>query len=280
MVRLLDGKLKQLPNLPGDTHSEAIAVTNSGVVIGNGTSADGRHPVIWGTDGSVRTPGQLDGRDTRAVAANDSEVIVGIALDPFRAWIYDPDVGHIEELPVPSGASASEATAINDKGEIVGVIGFLTGSRAVRWEPKTYAFSYLPVLGFPTIITLGDINENGTIVGTYNGRPTVWPSSTAQPTFLPTGTWAVGRALAINDAGIVVGKVQVHPTTPGSGVGGIYEGKAALWTLEGEFIDLDPDGTVGPPVASEAVSINASGAVVGNTNRTPENPGGRATRFR
>jgi uncharacterized membrane protein len=279
VVRLPNGDLRELPTFPGDSDSEAVSVTNTGVVIGHGTSPVGRHPLVWGP-GSIRSLGQLDGRDTRVLAANNAEVVVGIAYEPTRAWIYDPSVGHIEELPVPDATVSSEATAINDKGEIVGTVGFLTGSRPIKWAPKTHAFSYLPVLGFPTTIGLTGINDSGAIVGSYNGRPVVWKSSSAQPTFLPTGPWSHGRALAINDAGVVIGKVQIDPSTPDAGFGGIYMGKAALWTVEGELVDLDPDGFVAPSIASEAVAINASGAVVGNRNRTPENPGGRATRFR
>jgi uncharacterized membrane protein len=188
-------------------------------------------------------------------------------------------VGHIVELPRPDATVGAEANAINEQGEIVGTLGFLTGSRAVRWDPETYAPSYLPQHSVATI-RVSAINSGGAVVGTYDAKPVVWHSTSSPPVFLPTGTWGAGKANAINDAGVIVGQVSLDPNHPEAGAGGVLSGKAALWTIDEELVDLQPDVDVQPSVASEAVAINTRGAVVGNTNITPANPGGRATRFR
>ena len=96
----------------------------------------------------------LGGTHGFAAAANNLGQIVGWAentvrdetctppqIFQFRAVVWGPNGNQIQELPVLGGDSSSAATAINDKGQIVGIsgdcddaIGSATAAHAVLWE--------------------------------------------------------------------------------------------------------------------------------------------------
>ena len=92
--------------------------------------------VVW-ENGQIRALPTLGGYNGFATGANNHRQIVGWAqntvLDPtcnpihvkqqFRAVIWGPEKDQIQELPPLGDDSTSAATAINDKGQVVGISG-------------------------------------------------------------------------------------------------------------------------------------------------------------
>ena len=147
----------------------------------------------------------------------------------------------------------SEATEVNEKGEVAG-----------RWwseSGKSHAFFWTPALGMVDVGVLDgytssfvyDLNDNGQLVGysfrDYPGRAFSW---TADKGIVDLGTLGgdFSEATAVNNRGQVVGWSE---TATG-------ETHAFLWTATGGMIDL---GTFAG--SSHAVAINESGRVVGDS---------------
>jgi len=163
-------------------------------------------------NGVMKALPTLGGNNGYATAGNNRGQIVGWAEntvhDPtcvapqvlqFRAAIWGPKDGEIQELPPLPGDTSSAATAINDKGQAVGIsgicdvaVGRFTAKHAVLWEN-----------GVPTDI--------GSLGGTSWNTPT-----------------------AINNQGTVVGFSNRQGDT-----GGIRNYHAFIWTKDGGMHDLD-----------------------------------------
>src|SRR6266480_3016598 len=150
----IDGSLVRLGTLGGPNSLVGWPVENNdGVIVGisevsaldpveSGSSCQYFFPTITGHacqgfrwQNNVMTPlPTLGGTNSYATAANNKGQIVGWAEntvhDPtcvspqvlqFRAVIWGPGAGQIQELPPLPGDSTSAATAINDKGDVVGI---------------------------------------------------------------------------------------------------------------------------------------------------------------
>jgi len=138
-------------------------------------------------DAGVMTPmPTLGGNQGFATGVNSRGQVVGWAetrvVDPtcntpqvlqFRAVLWEPKKGTVLELPPLRGDSTSAATAINSKGQVVGISGdcdIAVGQRSAR-------HSVIWNDGVPTNIgdlggefwhTPMDINDNGDVVGFSN----------------------------------------------------------------------------------------------------------------
>lgn len=143
----------------------------------------------------------------------------------FLPVIYGPSPDHIEALPLISGDSSGAATAINDRGQTVGIsgdcdqaVGRRTGRHAVLWE-------------------------DGRVMDIGQGQaPAPWWNT-------PT---------AINERGVVVGFVG----DPRDVTGGITH--AFIWSRETGLRRLVPgDYSANDTDNSTATSINNRGQVVG-----------------
>jgi probable HAF family extracellular repeat protein len=137
---------------------------------------------VW-ENGVMRPLPTLGGTHGYAAAANNHRQIVGWAentvRDPtctppqvfqFRAVVWGPHGNQIHELPVLPGDTSTAATAINDKGQIVGIsgtcddaVGSATAAHAVLWEEGTV--KEIPNLGGAEWNTPTAINERGDIAG-------------------------------------------------------------------------------------------------------------------
>jgi len=91
----------------------------------------------------------------------------------FRAVLWEPKRGITEELAPLPGDSASAATAINARGQVVGIsgecdqaVGRFTARHAVLWYKGTV--TELPNLGGESWHTPTAINERGDVVGFSN----------------------------------------------------------------------------------------------------------------
>jgi probable HAF family extracellular repeat protein len=249
-----------------------------------------------------------DGAEVTARALNDRGQVVGAlrtpdgALYPFR-W----QGGVLTELPVlepaPDGwglardvnihgdvvggsdaggvqhavlwrqgraidLGAGFATAINDRGQVVGTRSTAGGElRGFIWERGRTRD-----LGIAGPTEPLDINERGEVVG-WSGagaepdqRAFLWRDGTVS--WLPsTGRWS--RANAINERGEMVGTTSVDDGEPVS--------RAVRWQRDGTMTWL---GTLPGGNASGAAAVNDHGLIVGSGNLVPYGLAEHAFRYR
>jgi probable HAF family extracellular repeat protein len=187
---------------------------------------------VW-EKGVMRALPTLGGNNGFATGANNRGQVVGWAentvRDPtcvapqvlqFRAVIWGPGRHHIEELPLLPGDTSSAATAINNRGEVVGIsgtcdqaIGRHTARHAVIWKNGTVRD--IGNIGGETWNTPMAINQHGEVVG-FASLPGSDPDNPNLHAFLWTkhdGIRDLGalpgdmtsQALGINKQGQVVG---------------------------------------------------------------------------
>jgi probable HAF family extracellular repeat protein len=171
----------------------------------------------------------------------------------------------MQELPPLPGDSTSAATAINDRGEVVGIsgacgiaVGGVSAAHAVLWE-KGVPIN-LGDLGGHSWNTPAAINNNGVIVGfalppsqdgTNHYVAVMWTRKKgAQQLEMPSDDIR-SQALGINEKGQIVGLSRA-PT-------GL---RAVLWE-DGKFTDLNLLTLPGSPYLLYANDITDAGNIAG-----------------
>lgn len=236
-----------LPPFPGGYNSYATAANNHGQVVG------------WAENG-----------------VQDPTCDPAFQVLQFRAAIWGPD-GEMQELPPLPGDSTSAATAINDKGQVVGIsgacgiaVGGVSAAHAVLWE------NGIPIdignLGGHTWNTPTAINEKGTIVGfslpaseegTNHYEAFVWTKQGGLKSLgKPPGDLR-SAAFGVNDREQIVGLSR----------GGPYVFRALLWE-NGVMTDINELTLPGSPFLLYANDVNNRGEIVGqafnpDTNEAP-----------
>ena len=178
----LNQGINALPSLfAGNGNSVARAINNSMVIAGECKGPGGipRRPAKWQHDGSnwiVTDLGTLMSDNTGyggAYDVNSSGQIVGQATHPGGSlsaflWLPAPAYGLSAGMhDLTPSASSGVANAINDLGQVVGVIGIAQGW---IWLPApaygyTAGLHLLPTLNGSLVYPSG-INNNGQIIGT------------------------------------------------------------------------------------------------------------------
>jgi probable HAF family extracellular repeat protein len=168
------GVMKDLGTLDGATYCAALAINNSGQIVGYSLGPGDYTPVLY--SGGVMK--KLDGVGGHGSASDINELgeIVGtMIVSPTRvgnyAFLYSggvvTDLGNL-------GGYASGASAINNRGQIVGSFTPRTGyfdpnySHAFLYENglMTDLNSLLPAnSGWTNLLSADDINDYGQIVG-------------------------------------------------------------------------------------------------------------------
>jgi probable HAF family extracellular repeat protein len=232
-----DGEMKPLPTL-GGTHGFATGVNNRGQVVG------------W-AETPIEDPTCTEPQDLQ-----------------FRAVLWEPRKRRHRQLPPLHGDSTSAATAINDRGQVVGIsgecdvaVGQLSAQHAVIWEHGMV--KRIPDLGGEAWHTPMAINDRGQVVGFSN------PSGVPGIEFLPLGfIWTrsggtrqldqldgddFSQAFGINERGVVVGR-SCGPTGC----------RAVIWEnrVVKDLNDLIPPNY--PHVLTAARDINDAGVITGN----------------
>jgi probable HAF family extracellular repeat protein len=135
-----NGEMRELLPLPGGHNSFATGADNQGQVVG------------WAENG-----------------VHDASCTNGQVLQ-FRPVVWGPDTGQIRELPLVQGDSSGAATAINNRGQVVGIsgacdqaVGRRTAKHAVLWD-KNKAIN-IGNLGAELWITPMAINDHSEIAG-------------------------------------------------------------------------------------------------------------------
>jgi probable HAF family extracellular repeat protein len=187
----------------------------------------------------------------------------------FRAVIWGPGRDQIQELPPLPGDSTSAATAINDRGQVVGIsgdcanaVGGFSARHAVLWENGTV--TDLGNLGGVAWNTPMAINEHGVVAGFAN-VPFDPPSKFHEHAFVWTRSQGMkdlgtldgdvrSQALGINERGQVVGLSR----------GAAF--RAVVWGEDGAIADLSTlvvSGSRDPLFA--AGDIDDLGVITGQT---------------
>jgi probable HAF family extracellular repeat protein len=189
---------------------------------------------IW-EDGVMRGLSTLGGHHGFATGVNDLGQVVGWAetavADPtctlpqvlqFRAALWDARTGAVQQLPPLPGDSASAATAINERGDVVGIsgdcdlaVGRFSARHAVIWHQGQV--SELPNLGGTTWHTPMTINARGDVAGFSNpagpGDPEgafiaqafLWTSENGIRNLGTLDNDPLSESLGMNNRGQVVG---------------------------------------------------------------------------
>lgn len=192
--------LTDLGSLPGASFSEAHAINNNGLVVGD-SGPDG---FIWDSARGMRPLPQLPGVVSSSTQAiNSSGEIVGQAFgthgeNDSHAVLWPNE---IQVIDLADGGEGTTASAINDSGEVAGAIN----ARAFRWT----AGSGVERIGDDPSFA-NSINSSGEIVGsnpTGYVHAVLWSSDGSVVTLFPDSPPG-GSATAISSDGWVVGRAS------------------------------------------------------------------------
>lgn len=185
-----NGVMKPLPVFPGGYNGFASGANNRGQIVG------------WAENG-VHDP-----------TCTATQVL------QFRAAIWGPGDNDMAELSPLTGDSTSAATAINDRGQVVGIsgdcgfaVGAFSAKHMVIWEDGKA--TPIPGLGGVAWNTPMAISEQGIVVGfsnykasdadTFNEHAFVWTKEGGTKEIPPLTGDTRGQALGINSRGQIVG---------------------------------------------------------------------------
>lgn len=265
-------RVKQLPPRVGDRFIEAPrGINDLGQVVGGAGVDDAFHryqhrAYIWDpqTDTFTFLPPIAEGDFAMGYAfdINNKGEIVGITGDyetnVFRAVIWKNGVPKLL-APLP-GETTSEATAINDKGQIVGHFTANGNGRvAVIWQGGSVMELGLPKGPFHASLPQG-INNKGYVVGDLyfneidvfeSHQPWLWDPSVGQHQFLPE---LPSDNLAITDSANAINRL--------GRIAGTSAGRAVTWHPTTRAVTpLRPKKTDGQP--AHVSSINNDNQMVG-----------------
>jgi probable HAF family extracellular repeat protein len=231
--------LLAMPTL-GGTHSFATGINNRGQVVG------------WA---------ELGQRDPSCV---------GVQQLGFQAVVWEPLRGRLRRLRPFPGHSASAATAINERGQAVGIsgdcdqaVGRFTARKAALWDGRRLI--EIPNLGGVSWHTPMDINERGDVVGFSNppGAADLAGEFVSHAFYWRRGSDkavdigvldgdALSEAFGINNRGQVVGV----------SFGGTAGSRAFIYQ-DGTLANLNDLVDVAPNILQSAQHINDAGQITG-----------------
>jgi probable HAF family extracellular repeat protein len=255
-------------NLGGDC-TTAAAINNAGLTVGDSVWPNGADQAFQFQQGVMSNLGGLPGSSfSMALGVNSQGQVVGLSaaspFDPCQAVLWQN--GTVTAL---TGAQAfGEATAINDGGQVVGVVENAAGNDdAFLWQNGTLtdlgtlAGASNPSGAYMSFAT--GINNAGQVVGgalTAQGydHPVLWQNGQ----IIDLGGLAAtfdGQANAIN------GKGQIAGDSSFSSDGSLMH--AVLWQ-NGTVIDL---GTLAGYDGSDGIAIDSAGDVAGSVSDSSGN---------
>jgi len=242
---------------------------------------------VWDPVHGMRSLPTLGGTNGFATGTNDLAQTVGWAEnnihDPtcispqvlqFRPVVWGPLPDQVRALPLPAGDTNGAATAINDRGQIVGIsgtcgfaIGGPTGLHAVLWNDGKPLVLVNPN-GAPYWNTPMMISERGDVVG-FAGAPGD-PAGNFTPPFMWTRErgWAFLPLLAGDIAGAAT---SVNASRQVVGYSNDAAGNEHPWIYQdgvvtnlNELIEPGSDAALTGPIAL-LFDINDQGVITGST---------------
>lgn len=234
------GKMTALPAFPGGYNSYATGANNRGQVVG------------WAENG-----------------VHDATCNPAFQILQFRAVMWGPN-GEMQELPPLPGDTTSAATAINDRGQVVGIsgacgiaVGDVSAAHSVIWENGVP--TRIGDFGGHTWNTPTAINNDGAVVGfslpadkegTRFYRAFVWTKDAGTKMLDQIEGDVRSGALGINDDGQIVG----FSRTAGAVL------RAVMWENASATIkNLNDLASPGSPYLLIAGDLNNSGRIAGYT---------------
>jgi probable HAF family extracellular repeat protein len=287
--------ITDLGALPGDNFAVAVALNESGHVVGFSSSDAARtaRTFLW-IDGKMTLLGDL-GFYGGQLAINDSDAVVGVSqnADGFGHAVRWKN-GQLTDLGTLPGTISSGAVSINLGGDIVGSSTGTNGGSPRGWIWRNGVMTDLGLPPGESDFEPTAINDVGQVVGYSLGSLTswLWQNGTFSPLQAAGGSYAA----AINNAGLVVGgrgnelAVQwlnrepsdlpmpagdIHSYAEGLAANGRITGysypdetnlptfvlHAVLWQ-GGRAITLPP---LPGGVFAEAIAVNSTGRIVGQS---------------
>jgi probable HAF family extracellular repeat protein len=240
--------------------------------------------VVW-ERGEITALPTLGGHNGFATGANNKRQVVGWTEtgveDPscvrprqvlqFLPVVWGPDLTQVRALPLLQGDSVGSATAINDKGQVVGIsgacgtaVGGVSARRVVLWEKgKVKDLGSLGGIAWNTPMA---INERGEVVGfsntsaadgaNFNAQAFIWTRGRGMRNLGTLEGDVLSQALGINIHGQVVGI---------SCTAGFASCRAFLWQ-NGRMVDLNSLVTGGSDEhLYTANDINDRGEITGQS---------------
>ena len=234
------GVMTPLPPFAGGYNSYATGANNRGQVVG------------WAENG-----------------VHDSSCNTAFQILQFRAALWEPN-GEMRELPPLPGDSTSAATAINDKGQVVGIsgacgvaVGDVSAAHAVIWENEVP--TRIPDFGGHAWNTPTAINNDGVVVGfslpaaadgTRFYRAFVWTKENGTKMLDQIPGDVRSAAFGINNDGTIVGLSR----TPGALL------RAVVWQdADAQIKNLNDLSVSGAPYLLIGGDVNAGGEIAGFT---------------
>jgi probable HAF family extracellular repeat protein len=221
--------ITDLGSLTATGGSQATAINNNGEVVGSASTALADDAFAWTSAGGMVDLGHLGPGSSSATAVNDAGQVVGYGytghFSDVHAFSWTPAGGMVDLGTL--GGPNSQPFAINSHGQVVGWTTTAGGIQA--------AFSWTAAGGMVDLGNLGGaggsqamaINNNGVVVGRSETATGDWDafSWTAAGGMVDLGNLAGdwGKALAVNDAGQVIG-VSYPANTLGPN-------EATMWTV-------------------------------------------------
>jgi probable HAF family extracellular repeat protein len=159
------GVLTELGTL-GGAWSSAAAISDRDTVVGSSVNAEGNVRGFVYARGAMREIGTFGGPVSQAYDVNSRGLVVGSAgnaTDGVQAFIHDGALHPL--LPAAGPHEISEAYAINEPGQVVGMLngeGFLWSNGRLTMLRDLLTEEQRAVWG---VLTPQDINDRGWIVG-------------------------------------------------------------------------------------------------------------------
>ena len=208
---------------PSVPRSVAVAVSDSGVVVGRALNArEVTHAFVWTEAGGMVDLGTVGGTYSEAVAVSARGHVVGnswysLTVSATHAFLWTATGGMLDLGTLPGGTD-SVATAVNPDGVVVGSSSTATSAH--------HAFEWTPSRGMIDLGTLGGsesvavaVNAAGTVVGHSHIAGDValhafsWSAETGMIDLGPVDARS-GDAVAVNDAGQIAGNLYAPAIAP------------------------------------------------------------------
>jgi len=116
----------QYPETPGANGSSAIAASSSGVVIGNNIGLPESPYFIWNQSAGTQLLQVISGQVPSLAGVNSSSQVAGTYIGDdggSHAFLWSASAG-LQDLGTLGADSASQASAVNDRGAVVGWSNF------------------------------------------------------------------------------------------------------------------------------------------------------------